>query len=153
MKFRPVWGSLRLTPVCALLRLRTIDERAEINGRTYADSEVFSSLSLDIAFSQKMHITCPLTRACFEDKESEGAYVSIIPATKVSASWPHLVSMLLEYRIRIYFLIVAWKMVVRWYTVEVENSEIRFHNSLHLGKQASNSFRVTGWIWKVFIRY
>ena len=34
-----------------------MDERAEIGGRTYADSEVFPSQSLYVTFSQKTHIT------------------------------------------------------------------------------------------------
>ena len=36
-----------------------LKNHAEIDGRTYADSEVFSSHSLEVAFSQKTCITYP----------------------------------------------------------------------------------------------
>ena len=36
-----------------------MDKRAKIDGKAYADAEVFSLHSLDIAFSQKMCIPCP----------------------------------------------------------------------------------------------
>ena len=36
--------------------------------------------------------------------------------------------------------------------IEVENSDIRFHNSSHLSKQVSNLFTVTGWAGKALIR-
>ena len=45
-----------------------MDERAEIGGRTCAENEVFPSQSLCVTFSQKTRITCPSTRARFEDK-------------------------------------------------------------------------------------
>jgi len=44
---------------------RTMDERAEIDGRTYADNEMLPLHSLDVAFSQKMHTMSPLTRVHF----------------------------------------------------------------------------------------
>ena len=52
-------------------------------------------------------------------------------------------------------LIVVRKTVLRWYTGEVEDKDIRFHtDSSHLSKQVSNS---TGWalgvhmVWEVLI--
>ena len=53
-------------------------------------------------------------------------------------------------------LIVVWETILQWYTGEVEKSDIRFHNSLHLSKQVSNSansFTVTGRAGMAFIRY
>ena len=64
-----------------------------------------------------------------------------------SASWPLL---RLKYRIRINLLIVVKKTVLRWYTGDMEDKDIRFHNSSHLSKQVNNS---TGWAGKVFIWY
>ena len=46
-----------------------------------------------------------------------------------SGSWLHLVSMRLEYRMRVYLLIVVQKTVLTLYTGEVENSNIRFQAS------------------------
>ena len=65
-----------------------------------------------------------------------------------SASWPLLVSMRLKYRIRINLLIAVKQTVLGWYTGEVEDKDIRFHNLSHLSKQVSNS---TGWAGKVFM--
>ena len=45
--------------ISAVLIKRTTNEKAEIDGRAYADCEVFSSHRLDVAFSQKTCITCP----------------------------------------------------------------------------------------------
>ena len=45
-----------------------MNERVEIDGRTYADSKVLPSHGLDVAFSQKTRIMCLQTRARFEDK-------------------------------------------------------------------------------------
>ena len=58
-----------------------MDERAGINGRANADSEVFSSHSLDVAFSQKTRITAHKHLHVLRTKD--GARVSIILVTKV----------------------------------------------------------------------
>ena len=51
------------------------------------------------------------------------------------------------------FIDGVWKTVSRWYTGELENCDIRFHNSSHLSKQVSNPFMEAGWAEKAFIRY
>ena len=44
-------------------------------------------------------------------------------------------------------------MVWRWYTGEVENSDVRFRKSSHQSKSVSKLFTLTGWVGKAFIRY
>ena len=52
--------------------------------------------------------------------------------------------MRLKYRIHINLLIVVMQTVLRWYTGEVEDKDIRFHNSSHLNKLVSNSIGCNG---------
>ena len=85
----------------------------------------------------------------------EGPRVSIVLAILVFS----LMALLGKYVYRIQnpylfiLLIVVQKTVLRWYTGEVEKSDIRFHSSSHLSKQVSKSLTLTGRAGMAFIRY
>ena len=74
-----------------------MDKRAEIDGRTYANSKVFPLHSVDVAFSQKTRIT--QTRAHFEDK-GWSMYLHYFLVTKVIFVF-RLVALLGKYALRI----------------------------------------------------
>ena len=87
----------------------------------------------------------------------EGPRVSIVLAMKVILVFSLLASLgkyafRIEYRIRIIDCSIE-NAGLRWYTGEVEKSDIRFHSSSHLSKQVSNSFTVTGRAGMVFKKY
>ena len=81
-------------------------------------------------------------------RTTEGAHVSIVLVTKVILIFSVMAS-LAKYTFRIQnpSLFIECN-IENGIAVEVEKSDIHFHNSSHLSKQVSNSFTVTGWAGK-----